>query len=222
MATVQVVYSLCAMPEYIPTLRLEAQTALRNGGGVWSVETLNKLHRLDSFLKESQRVNASSFRMFLEELSRETLTEVNVNMALVGFDRKVTSTVKLSDGTVLLPGDTIAMPSGPMAQDQSYYDNPSIFDGYRFYREKAKGQDEAQKSEIEYAGIEPGNLSWGHGRFSCPGRWYASLMMKFLLASLILEYDFEFSESQSVRPSNFVMDVHVLPDMQQKILVKKR
>lgn len=65
MATIQVVYSLCTMPEYIPTLRLEAQTILQSGG-VWSVEKLNKLHRLDSFLKESQRVNASSFRKSLE------------------------------------------------------------------------------------------------------------------------------------------------------------
>lgn len=132
------------------------------------------------------------------------------------------STIKLSDGTILLPGDTITMPSGPMAQDQLYYDDPSTFDGYRFYSEVANGQDDAQKSETKYDGIEPGNLSWGQGRFSCPGRWYASLMIKFLLASLILEYDFEFSESQSVRPSDFVMGTHVLPDMKQKILIKKR
>lgn len=163
-------------------------------------------------------MNASSFRKSLKELRRDRFTHT----ALVGFDCKVMSTVKLSDGTILLPGDTIAMPSGPMAQDQSYYEDPLTFDGYHFYREAAKEQDEGQKSETKYDGIEPGNLSWGHGRFSCPGRWYASVMIKFLLASLILEYDFEFSESQSVRPSNFVMDVHVLPDMQQKILIKKR
>ena len=34
------------------------------------------------------------------------------------------SSIKLSDGTILLPGDTIAMPSGPMTQDQSYYIDP--------------------------------------------------------------------------------------------------
>ena len=54
MATVQVVYNLCTMPDYIQPLRVEAQTALRESGEVWSMETLSKLRRLDSFLKESQ------------------------------------------------------------------------------------------------------------------------------------------------------------------------
>lgn len=64
MATVQVMYNLCSMPEYIPKLRLEAETVLRASGEVWTVESLNQLARLDSFMKESQRLNASSFRMF--------------------------------------------------------------------------------------------------------------------------------------------------------------
>lgn len=142
-------------------------------------------------------------------------------MALVGFDRKVMSTIKLSDGTAILPGNIIAMPSGPMAHDQAYYDDPLSFDGYRFYRARAKEHEKAQQSENEYTGIEPGNLSWGNGRFSCPGRWYASVMMKLLLATLLLEYDFEFPEGQSVRPPNVVMDLHVLPNMKQKIIFKK-
>ena len=66
MATVQAIYSLCAMPEYVSDLRLEAQTVLENCGGKWTVESLNQLQRLDSFLKESQRVNASSFRKLSE------------------------------------------------------------------------------------------------------------------------------------------------------------
>ena len=221
MATVQVVYNLCTMPEYIPTLRLEAQTVLQSGGAVWTVENLNKLHRLDSFLKESQRMNASSFRRFLEAVSLR-IADVIANVVLVGFDRKVMSTIKLSDGTVILPGDTIAIPSGPMAQDQIYYDDPIKFDGYRFLNATTKGHDATQSMENEYTGIEPGNLTWGNGRFSCPGGWYASLMMKLILARFMLEYDFEFPESQTVRPSDFVMDVHVLPDMKQRILIKKR
>ena len=65
MATVQAVYNLCAMPEYILALRTEARSVLQNGGGAWTVESINSLHRLDSFLKESQRMNASSFRKLM-------------------------------------------------------------------------------------------------------------------------------------------------------------
>ena len=147
---------------------------------------------------------------------------MDADVSLVGFDRKVMSTIKLSDGTTILPGNTIAMPSGPMAHDQAYYDDPLKFDGYRFYRATAEGTEGVSQSENEYVGIEPGNLSWGNGRFSCPGRWYASAMMKLLLATLILEYDFGFPEGQSVRPVDVVMDLHVLPNMKQKIILNKR
>ena len=122
------------------------------------------------------------------------------------------STTKLSDGTVLLPGDTIAMPSGPMTQDPFYYTNQPKFHGYRFYSARAKEQEVKGRSDNEYSEIEPSNLSWGHGRFSCPGRRYASLMIKLLLATLILEY---VSGGKTARPLDFVMDVHVLPDMKQ-------
>ena len=62
MATVHLLYDLCARPEYIKPLRAEAQAALSESNGVWELETIKKLHRLDSFLKESQRLNSSSFR----------------------------------------------------------------------------------------------------------------------------------------------------------------
>lgn len=75
MAAVKVLFNLCAMPDYLPTLRLEAQTVLEDGGGVWDMESLKRLHRLDSFLKESQRVNASSFRRFIVETTNLTKTE---------------------------------------------------------------------------------------------------------------------------------------------------
>lgn len=69
MATIQAVYNLCAMPDYIAALRLEAQTVLQDSQGAWNVEKLNKLHRLDSFLKESQRLYPSSLRMLLSKKS---------------------------------------------------------------------------------------------------------------------------------------------------------
>lgn len=132
------------------------------------------------------------------------------------------SGIKLSDGTIIDAGETIAMPSGPMSQDHSYYNDPTKFDGYRFCHAMAEGQDESPQLEKEYMGIEPGNLSWGYGCFSCLGRWYTSSVMKLLLATLILEYYFRFPDGQSTRPANRVMDVHILPNMKQQVLFKKR
>ena len=55
------------------------------------------------------------------------------------------SPVELSDGTIIMPGNTITMPAGPMARDQSYYDDPLTFDRDRFDR-STKKTDAAQQS----------------------------------------------------------------------------
>lgn len=62
MAIAHAVFDLCARAEYVDALRLEAQTALAQDNGEWQLATIKKLHRLDSFLKESQRINHSTFR----------------------------------------------------------------------------------------------------------------------------------------------------------------
>jgi DNA-binding NtrC family response regulator len=62
MAMTHVIFDICAMPEYAELLRSEAQTALAQDGGQWQFSTIQKLRRLDSFLKESQRMNQSTFR----------------------------------------------------------------------------------------------------------------------------------------------------------------
>lgn len=62
MAIAHAIFDLCAVPEYVEALRLEAQTSLAQDNGVWKLTTIKKLHRLDSFLKESQRMNHSTFR----------------------------------------------------------------------------------------------------------------------------------------------------------------
>ena len=78
------------------------------------------------------------------------------------------SEITLSDGTTILLGQTIKIPSSPMARDRFYYDDPEKFDRDRFYRKMAEAQEGEKLSGSEYAEIEPGSLTWGNGRFSCP------------------------------------------------------
>lgn len=56
MAIVHALYDLCAMPQYLEPLREEIRAALLKEGG-WNLATVQRLKKLDSFLKESQRVN---------------------------------------------------------------------------------------------------------------------------------------------------------------------
>ena len=56
MGIVHLLYDLCAMPELFDPLRQEIQDVLEEEGG-WTVSAIHRMKRLDSFLKESQRMN---------------------------------------------------------------------------------------------------------------------------------------------------------------------
>lgn len=60
MALVETLYDLCAHPEYIPELREEVAEAIATEGG-WQKTTLTRMRKLDSFMKESQRLNPPSY-----------------------------------------------------------------------------------------------------------------------------------------------------------------
>ncbi len=59
---VHVVYDLCAHPNYLAPLRKEIEDELAIEGGVWTLALLRRLKRLDSVIKESQRINSPGLR----------------------------------------------------------------------------------------------------------------------------------------------------------------
>lgn len=61
MAACQALFQLCEYPEYIPELREEVRRVLEEDKG-WRKTSLTKLRKLDSFIKESQRVHPPSIR----------------------------------------------------------------------------------------------------------------------------------------------------------------
>lgn len=136
------------------------------------------------------------------------------------------SPLQLSDGTRLAPGQYICMPAGPMAGDASFFPDPERFDGNRYYQHERYSDDdnyhENDKSQHCFAGIEPYNIHWGNGRFTCPGRWYASAVMKVSIATILLKYDIAFPEGQTERPENVCLDDEIIPDTKQNIRLKLR
>jgi cytochrome P450 len=111
------------------------------------------------------------------------------------------------------------MPGGPMSRDPAFYDNPETFDRLRFYN----ADDDTSKAAAHiYTAVEPGNLSWGNGRFTCPGRWYGAAMIKLILAIVLLHYDVSFPKGQSKRPANIKYDTEVLPDFSSKVCFWRR
>ncbi|KAI9375930.1 hypothetical protein BJX61DRAFT_492576 [Aspergillus egyptiacus] len=62
-------------------------------------------------------------------------------------------------------------------------------------------------------------LTFGHARGSCPGRWFASHLIKLLLAYVTIHYDIQ---PLKERPLNQVLGDHVIPPRQTTILVRRR
>jgi cytochrome P450 len=64
MAATQTLFDLCAKPEYIAPLREEITKVLQKDGA-FTKQTLTHLRKLDSFMRESQRLNPPSLRTCL-------------------------------------------------------------------------------------------------------------------------------------------------------------
>jgi len=115
------------------------------------------------------------------------------------------------------------MPAAPMAKDPDFFKNPSHFDGDRFFKLKQEAKEQSsERAGNDFAGIESHNIHWGSGRFTCPGRWYASAVMKVFVSIILLDYDISFPEGQTKRPENTCLDDEILPDTKQNILFKRR
>lgn len=109
------------------------------------------------------------------------------------------------------------MSAGSMAMDPSFYRSPTEFSPERFHSAQ-----ETAKGNIDFVSTESGNVHWGSGRFTCPGRWYASAMMKAIVALLVTKYDIKFPEGQVERLPNVYMDILVEPNPKQVVLVRRR
>jgi len=76
MATCQTLFDLCARPEYMEPLREELDEVMRKDGG-FTKQTLTHLKKLDSFMRESQRLNPPSLREFLSYLLLNNTTDTS-------------------------------------------------------------------------------------------------------------------------------------------------
>ncbi|KAJ2994194.1 hypothetical protein NUW58_g1622 [Xylaria curta] len=161
---VDCLYDLTAHPEYIQPLRDEVRQAVAEEGG-WRKGTLSKLVRMDSFMKESQRVNAPS---------------------PISFKRIVKQRIILSDGVTLPVGTH----TGGIGDE---------FDGLRY--ERKRRQAAGVSTRHQYSSTDKRHLTFGHGRFACPGRFAAAAEIKIVLAFMLERYQIRFGEGCS-RPRN--------------------
>ena len=124
----------------------------------------------------------------------------------------------LSDGTRLPKGTHFCMASQAIQNDASVTESPNVFDGFRYYKMR---QNPVDAHRHQFATTEPDVLNFGHGKYSCPGRFFASLEIKNILVRLLMNYDFKLPDGQK-RPQNLVAHEYIFPNPDGKIMFKER
>lgn len=127
MQTVTVaLYILAANPDYSVALREEIEAVVSDEG--WSKDALGNMHKLDSFLKESQR-----FYPIISGTHYSSCTGASILiMFLVGMRRVALKDFTFSDGTFIPKGTHLAAAFLPPQHDPDSYNDPDVFNPWRF------------------------------------------------------------------------------------------
>ncbi|GES63543.1 cytochrome P450 [Aspergillus terreus] len=192
-----IMYDLTAYPEHIQPLRDEIK-AIVDEDGILKKTSLTKMKRMDSVMKETQRLNGAGIAF----LNRIAMDEVI-----------------LSDGTRIPRGASITVSAHHM-RDESIYPDAQTYRGFRFYD---KRQEAGNEHRFQFVTTSPEHLGFGHGIHACPGRFFAANEVKILLAHLLLKYDWKFAEDVGAgRPPNIMHGVENICNPTIKLLYKAR
>ncbi|KAK2736196.1 hypothetical protein FQN57_000870 [Myotisia sp. PD_48] len=198
MTIFHILLDLAARPEYIEPLREEVREVLRKSGPQWTKASLSQLQLMDSFMKESQRLNPPS---------------------LATFERKLLIPITLSNGMKLPAGQVVHCNTAVLEDAPANWGDPNIFDGFRFHRLRSNPSD---SNKYQFASSNLEFMEWGLGREACPGRFYASCEIKIILAHILLKYEIAFENPEAGRPENFMIEVDVIADPRTKLQFKER
>ncbi|KAI0103628.1 cytochrome P450 [Nemania sp. FL0031] len=202
LAVTNAFYDIAALPELVPELRQDIKQALEENGGIFTSQALQAMKKVDSFLKESLRLNPVS---------------------MVAFQRKVLKTVTLSNGQVLPAGVTIEVPAVAINSDPDVFTDPDTFDGLRFYRLR-KQAGEAGSSEKaatnQFVSVSQDSLTFGYGRHACPGRFFAANEIKMIFANALMMYDIKLANGCTERYPNIEFAHMSIPDSSKTLLFR--
>ncbi|KAL3474768.1 cytochrome P450 [Aspergillus californicus] len=201
-----VILDLARRPEYIEPLRHEIFTIIKedkwktdkHGLRYLSKLSFQKMSRLDSFIKESQRVHPIN---------------------LVEGWRTVKKDFIFSNGLKVPQGASLAWPLwglynssstpvlSPSYNEEAGNPGPEVFDWFRFSKLRGRYNPGGQKHSAVSTGED--SLNFGHGPHSCPGRFFAVHEIKTILVKILVDYDIRLKD---IAESDHVMKgINMIP-----------
>ncbi|RWA07174.1 hypothetical protein EKO27_g7931 [Xylaria grammica] len=240
--TTDCIYDLAVHQDMQDVLREEAVEVFAEEEAWDRKDSINKLKKMDSFIKESQRLSGN----------------------ITSFIRKVMKPIDLSDGTHLPSGTSLLTPLAGISFDERYFPDPEVFDGLRFWKLRQQQQSPTptrpssptpltqapstetpktpsksattgpssspassqtplllNSSRYHFTSIGDTNQNFGLGKHACPGRFFAAQEIKLVLAYLLLNYDIKLRDGEA-RPKPVVFMMTKSPSQTAEVLFRRR
>ncbi|KAI1150916.1 cytochrome P450 [Nemania diffusa] len=226
--TTDCIYDLAVHQEMQEILREEAMEVFGEGEDAWErKDSIAKLKKMDSFIKESQRLSGN----------------------VTSFIRKVMKPIDLSDGTHLPPGTSLLTPLAGISLDERYFPAPDVFDGLRFWKLRQQQHSPSptrsssptpitrsstasstsapttppalSASKNQFTSIGDADQNFGLGKHACPGRFFAAQEIKVILCHLLLHYEVKLRDGEA-RPSPVVFMMTKSPSQTAEVLFRRR
>ena len=111
------------------------------------------------------------------------------------------------------------MAVSPIVMDPAIVPSPTDFLGFRHYELR---QLPGEGMRHQFATTSSTYLHFGHGKYSCPGRFFAANSIKMIISRLLLEYDFKFPDNAHTRPKIVELHEYCFPNPDANILFKQK
>ncbi|KAK7438623.1 hypothetical protein VKT23_017956 [Stygiomarasmius scandens] len=194
-------FELATLPKAdLDMIRDEITLAVQEEGG-WTKKAILRFQTVDSALTEVGRV---------------------FGLAHVGSHRIAKDNINLGDGTCVPLGSTVVIDHQPVHFDGEYYRDPEKCDLFRFKKLREKESRLITDPKHTFAFADGHALVFGTGRHACPGRFFASTLLKIIIGHILLTYDLSFPPGVKGSPDTLQFDRAVFPDPHATLVFTKR
>ncbi|KAF7888890.1 hypothetical protein EAF00_009190 [Botryotinia globosa] len=222
-AICHILLDLASHPEFIAPLREEIEQVIAedgfeiDGSGRKSLkkQSLTKLKKLDSLLKESQRLSPPSLTASLR------VTTAPLHLSTGHTIPKGTSVVWDSHAVNLAGPNVTSLPNDSSTMPK--LDPPSVFSPFRF---SSIRETPGNESKYQYVTTSKDSINFGHGNHACPGRFFAGVEIKVVMVELLRNWDFrnigDTEMKGGERPGNIVLGNLIHPNPAVQLELKRR
>lgn len=207
-----IITDLCSHPEWFGPLCEEMASMIKAHG--WTKRALHEMRLTDSMMKESQRQRHFgdigefpsgdiSNIIFPNPYNRRGNAKCPSKRLIGSMHRVATQPIKLSNGCTIPKNTSIMVALNKMKMLSSSNNNsssssdPTTWAAYNPRRFLDLRQQPGQTTKWQFVTTSADHLAFGHGRHSCPGRFFAANEIKVILTYLLLGFEWKFMAEAS-------------------------